>query len=167
MNRIWKYIAMQLASRPQLVDRLIAHCKKHPYFHIVENGDLYMSRYWLIKERPWLPFAIRLHEWHRPDSGRHLHDHPCNFRTIILRGWYIERDSLGTTRLMHAGATRAHPKEYLHRVEAVSKLIPTYSLFIYWGQHQLWGFVVNGKKVPWKKYLKAGDYPADYAKKRS
>jgi hypothetical protein len=166
MNRIWKFIAMQLAGRPQLVDRLIAHCKKHPYFHIYENGDLYMSRYWLIKERAWLPFAIRLHEWHRPDSGRHLHDHPCDYRTIILRGAYVEKDACGKSAVRFAGDTAAFPKEHWHTVVWISRTIPTYSLFIYWGKHQMWGFQVDDKKVPWNEYVNGSSYPAEYHQKR-
>lgn len=167
INRFFSWLAGWLVAHPALVTRLIEHCKKHPYFHIYEEGDLYMARFWLIKERWWLPFAIRLHEWHRPDRARHHHDHPCDYRTILLRGWYLELDNNRSLRVVTAGETVSYPREHFHRVSMISQRETTYSLFIYWGRHQLWGFLVNGKKVPWFEYVKNPDaYPADYHQKR-
>lgn len=169
IERFWTWLAAWLHDRPGLIKLLIAHCKKHPYFHIYDAGGfLYMARFWLVKERWWLPFAIRLHEWHQADDGRHLHDHPCAFRTILLQGWYVERDADGKGYVHVAGETVAHSREYLHTVDAISATEMTYSLFIYWGKHQMWGFMVDGKKVPWQEYLKdkSGDYPDEYHEKR-
>lgn len=165
-TRLWEVFAAWLASETELVDWLIAHCKKHPYFDIYHNGDLYMARYWLVKERKWLPFAIRLHEWHRPDQDqdRDLHDHPADYRTIMLRGWYLEKTADNRFKTLSAGETRQYPKEHYHSVTHLGQHERGYSLFIYWGPHQMWGFMVNGKKVPWQQYVNCEDYPVEYHK---
>lgn len=166
IERFWIWFAQWLTNNKPLVARLIAHCHKHPYFHIYENDLLYMARFWLVKERKWLPFAIRLHEWHMPDSGRDLHDHPCPFRTIGLRGWYIHKKANGRNYVMAAGDTAAYPAEFQHTVIEISPSEITYTLFIYWGKHQMWGFFVDGKKVPWQQYVNGRDYPDEYHKER-
>ena len=55
----------------------------------------YLTRYYLfLKERKWFPFNIFLHNFHKGDPDD-LHDHPWNYRTIILAGGYWEYTNEG------------------------------------------------------------------------
>ncbi len=166
-NHLWTIFAAWLVDQVWLVDALIAHCKKHPYFHIYEHGQLYMARFWLLKERSWLPFAIRLHEWHKPDDSRDLHDHPCDFRSIVLRGWYIEQDIYGSAYVRCQGDTIAHRRDYWHTIIQITARQVTYSLFIYSRDRQPWGFLVHGKKIPWEQYIKPGDHSPEYPEQKA
>lgn len=89
-----KWLAKILA-KPAVTDFLVRQAKKRPYVHIPALTGEYMERYWLVPEKPWLPFAIRIHIIKRPDSDRHLHDHPFDFRTFVLDGMYIEERADG------------------------------------------------------------------------
>lgn len=157
----------KLLARPRVVDWLIRRAARTPYTHIAKNGDVYMERYWLLNPYPadssgkgnWLP-SVRLHKIMRPDQDRHMHDHPWNARTFILRGWYEEervlytssgadwigcyRREAGTTAKLRFGAYHA-----ITQVPAGG----VWTLFITWRYRGTWGFLVNGRKVPWREYL--------------
>jgi hypothetical protein len=55
---------------------------------IVIEGELYLRR-WYITPRSW-PKRVFLHCILRPDEERHLHTHPWNFRTVVLKNGYDE-----------------------------------------------------------------------------
>lgn len=94
---IWTAIA-KLVSQPRIANAIIAHAKKHPYFHLAnrDGGDVYMERYWVFNPydtetnvprwNPFIPWSIRIHWIRREDRD----EHPWNARTIILKGWYKE-----------------------------------------------------------------------------
>lgn len=123
---------------------------------------------------PWLP-SIRVHHIQRPDGERHLHDHPWNARTVVLDGWYAEEmpwaslsdkeamraDGVAitnTTRAIFyrkAGYTGRIRFGHYHRICAIAEG-GAWTLFFTWGKQGAWGFNVNGRKVPWREYLKAG-----------
>lgn len=99
----WACIAW-LVTRRIVTDWLIRRAQRTPYSHIrsKDGASIYMRRWWLFnpygkdndgEQEParitWLP-SIRVHHILRPDVDRHLHDHPWNARTIVLRGWYKE-----------------------------------------------------------------------------
>ena len=112
---------------------------------------------------PWLP-SVRIHHILRADTARDLHDHPWNARTIILKGDYVERRRVGMYDMLMAPIT----KEYLrlpgdtatinygqyHSIDYVSKG-GVYTMFFTWKYMGGWGFLVNGKKIPWRQYEEA------------
>lgn len=49
-------------------------------------GDVYLRRLRIV-QTPW--FSILFHKIYEPDDGIYPHDHPWNFRTIILSGGYV------------------------------------------------------------------------------
>lgn len=169
LNFFWGTIAEIIISWPGLVDRLISRAKKTPYLHIhartgnMQHDAIYMYRYWLfnpydretnIPKYSWFPWSIRLHHIVLPDSDEHMHDHPWNARTLILRGGYIEKlpEPLGTN-VMVPGKTRAIKFNEYHKIDFVSGSAETWTLFISGPWQGVWGFMVNGVKIPWKKYL--------------
>jgi hypothetical protein len=145
-----------------------------------------MRRWWLLNPYPpadgedrrawWrkhLP-SVRVHHILRPDTDRHLHDHPWHARTVILDGWYEEerlgnpaaplpRDFCGMRRMQDGTVRdRLHRNEgytgelrfgEYHRISRVS-LGGVVTLFITWRKQGTWGFEVDGRKVPWSEYLK-------------
>lgn len=177
MNKIWNLIARILA-KPVVVDWLIRLAKKTPYFHIIspQTGEVYMERYWLFnpyppsepqnRKRNWFHISIRLHRIMRPDDDRHMHDHPWNARTVILRGSYSEvrplRDPVlhailrnlcdGHHYIRNAGDTATLKYGEYHRIASVSDG-GVWTLFITGKYRGTWGFMVDGIKVPYREYL--------------
>lgn len=101
---------------------------------------LYLRRFYLSPRVRWLLFQIFLHHI-LLDDDRHLHDHPFDFVTIILRGSYREtiRRSDGTTyeRVLTAGSIRFNRAEHTHRLEIIR---PVWSLVIASRPRRHWGF---------------------------
>lgn len=146
---LWTIIA-RIASRPRISAWLIRQAQKRPYIHI---GD-YMHRWWLVPERRWLPLAIRVHHIRLPDADPYLHDHPYNWRTIVLRGWYVEEDVFGQWHVRLECGTRAASAETLHRINNVSSG-GVWTLFILLGKRRnRWGFMVGNpaRKIHWEDY---------------
>lgn len=164
-------------ARPAVVDWLICRAMRTPYVHITgPDGTVYMERYWLLnpydpntsggEKRGWralLP-SVRLHRIMREDQDRHMHDHPWNARTFILRGWYWEVRPHGIEHALHPwGSDGVHIKrsagdtarlnfgEY-HRITSVPAG-GVWTLFITGKKRGTWGFLVDGVKVQWRAYL--------------
>lgn len=164
----WRPLARFLA-RPAVANWLIAYAMRTPYFHLPSDEDpSYMARYWVFNPydretnvprwAPLFPFSIRVHHIKRADNERHMHDHPWNARTIILRGSYREArpgfHSFAThTQVLKPGDTARLGFEQYHRITDVCPG-GAWTLFISWRWRGVWGFLVDGVKVPWREYLK-------------
>lgn len=156
-----------------MVSALIERAKRTPYYHL----DGYMLRHWVIPypndvghgtgpvafhQRPiaWLfqrfNISVRIHEILRSDLGRDPHDHPFNYLTIILRGYYWERryDDRGRciSHKMHGpGSIIFRRANSWHMLELHQGKVTT--LFITGRKVDgHWGFNVNGTKVPRREY---------------
>lgn len=191
---LWR-LAARVLSKPAVVDLLIKQATKTPYHHLAsaDGQDIYMARYWLfnpydretqqVKYR-WFPWSVRLHFIHRADQDQHLHDHPWNARTIILRGGYEEERRLEhetwsqemwdrvdphgwMRRFSESAPARAQAAEWIarragdtaalkhgeyHRIAAIHSDCAV-TLFITGKYRGPWGFLVDGVKVGWRKYL--------------
>ena len=178
-NRVWKLLAFVVSRKP-IADYLIGRATRTPYCHL----DGYMNRYWLFNRYseigkhditpqrfPRLP-AVRIHHILRKDLDRNLHDHPWNARTIILRGHYVERrlserdhemmEAVGGWEPQCELVTRRRGEtapvlfgEY-HSIDEVSDH-GVWTMFFTWEYAGTWGFLVGGKKVPYREYLAQGD----------
>lgn len=161
----WKWLAVFIVSRPTLVNNIIGYAEKRPYFHLIHDDGLpYMDRWWIMPRclltfdengnlfpHKWVPLIIRLHHILTCDYDRDLHDHPADYRTILLRGAYLEEDVYGKRKLIQAGETKCARAETFHRIHKVS-FFGVWTIFIMAKKHNEWGFIVNGHKVPWRKY---------------
>lgn len=180
VNLLWKGVA-KIVAIPFVANWLIKRAKRTPYFHL----DGYMDRWWLFnpygenlsqneklrhnRKWTWLP-SIRVHHIFREDYARDMHDHPWNARTIILKGWY-EEERLATNYSSGYGYNFKYDKinkyyrtpgdtarllfgEY-HNITKVSEG-GVWTLFFTWDYMGTWGFLVNGKKVPWREYTNGG-----------
>lgn len=162
-------------ARPGVVAWLIRRAMRTPYTHLSGPDGVYMERYWLFnpyqpnsdgrgrKWGEWLP-SVRLHRIMREDRDEHMHDHPWNARTFILRGWYWELRPMapdhphygladGVHLYRGAGDTVALRFKEYHKIVQVSDG-GVWTLFITWRYRGTWGFMVDGRKVPWREYLK-------------
>lgn len=178
-NPSWRLIAW-IVSRPRVSEWIIARAKRTPYGPIYgrKSDVVYMDRWWLFNPYSkdaegragparwsWLP-SIRVHHIMEPDDDGHMHDHPWNARTIVMRGGYEEErprvwqsvlwskppDTARERFIRTAGYTgRVLFGEY-HRISAVSHG-GVYTLWFTWRYRGTWGFLVNGKKVPYRTYL--------------
>lgn len=156
-NLIAKILAL-----PVVFNFLLRIAKKTPYSNIygAEDKELYMERYWLFnpyqytggdRKIKWLPISIRIHKIVKPDADRHLHDHPWNARTFIMKGWYREERVNGSFLRKKGDAYGLNFQEY-HKITHVS-CGGVYTLFITGKLRGVWGFLVDGIKVDYKKYL--------------
>lgn len=175
---LWRAVA-RIVTIPAVTDWLIARAQRTPYTPITgPDGSIYMGRFWLFNPYPphsdgggdrkgWrghVPSA-RIHHIRRPDTDRHAHDHPWDARTIVLRRGYEEerptsmRDEARVVYWRQRGYTgRLLFGEY-HRISYVPP-DGVWTLFITWPKQGTWGFLVDGVKVPWRKYLGL-DKPAE------
>jgi hypothetical protein len=158
---------MSLFSR--LADWLIERAKRRPYRkgHLRHaDGALYMGRYCLFESR-WL--SARVHYLATADLDRHLHDHPWNFVSLVLRGGYMEARPVSLEPCFERGLERALDYVESSRVTTrvcgsvafrratdrhrISSVLPhTWSLFVYGPALQWWGFYTPQGKIHWKDY---------------
>ena len=101
-----------------------------------------MSRYWIFPESWRFPFAIRVNHIRRHDLDLYLHDHPFDWRTIILDGWYFEEDVFGLYHYRGRGETKSATAETFHRITKVSD-DGVWTLFITGRRRNKWGFMIN------------------------
>lgn len=156
----WEMVAWAV-SRPAVARWIVTRAVcRNVCLHIPDKGDnvaSYMERRWLLnvpvtqQKRRWrLPFEIRVHWIKRADADRDRHDHPWNWRTIILFGWYEEDAGLGIVR-RSAGDTAGKLCSDSHMITAVSPG-GVWTLFIVGPYRQKWGFHTPTGKVPYDKY---------------
>lgn len=152
---LWAAFAW-LVSRGPIADLLIAYAQREPYFHL----EGYMRRWWVLNpydsatrrtRYPWLKFSVRVHHILRHDYGKHLHDHPWNARTVILRGSYVERRECHL-RVRSRGDTATLDHNEFHRIVDVSSG-GVYTLFITGPYRGKWGFrLADGTKIAYDEY---------------
>jgi hypothetical protein len=149
----------------RLVDKLIEHAMRTPYFHLPG----YMDRYWLVKPRWWtLGCSIRVHHILRSDEDRVLHDHPWPFATVILRGGYFEDRPIfteppdwivpepTTTTFYGPGSILVRRSTSRHRL-VLPRWKDAWTLFMMGPRRQVWGFYTPHGKIAWDEYLAAPD----------
>lgn len=146
----WACLARLLSRWTWLTERMIWSAFNRPH-HLQLTG--YMSRWWLLPRTRWLPFALRIHHIHREDRGADLHNHPGTFRTIVLRGWYIEQRLDGLLYPRNAGDSALMPKKEFHKIVFVPRG-GVVTLVIEWGfwKGKGWGFLVDSEYVEHDDY---------------
>ncbi len=157
-NLFWSPIAWLLARRV-IANWLVTRAMRTPDTHITsaDGTDTYMKRYWLFnpydsasrtRRVHWCPISIRVHHILRADQDRHLHDHPWNFRTIILMGSYIEERAGRDFNVRSTGDTVALKFGEFHRIHDIDRRMGAVTLFIMGRYRGKWGF-----KMPYDEYL--------------
>lgn len=115
------------------------------------NGGPYLVRYRLIST-PW--FGVYLHHILRSDQDQEKHDHPWSFFSWVLWGSYREflADEDYRTRCVHRRwlSFAKRTCDQFHRVELDR---PVWTLILVGPKTKEWGFLVDGKQLPWREYI--------------
>lgn len=162
---MWQLIARFLA-RPAVADRLIRRAMRTPYtnlavhratgaihvcwpeLELAQGVHWYMRRFWLLRLGP---LQIRLHNILAEDPGRDPHDHPWPFRSVILRGWYLEQRGTRHAR-REAGQSYRLGRGEFHRIVQVADG-GAWTLFVTFGPRRGWGFKrADGSVTPHGEY---------------
>jgi len=151
MKAVFWNIVASICCRPFVAEWLIRRSKSTPFKHL--GG--YMLRWWLmprwmlthddegyLEPKRWLPFGIRIHHILREDADPYLHSHPFAWRTIILKGFYVEEDVWGNRHVRLPGDTRLATPETLHRIDSVCER-GVWTLFIVGRKKSPWGFMLG------------------------
>lgn len=118
-NKFWKFLAKQLA-RPAIATAILSRAVGAPCAEVYNlDGTVRMTAWWFLKERAWFPYAIRLHRIHTDDSSQGYHSHLCDYRTVVLRGWYLEKIMGGGFVLLADGNTIRHCAKEEHYISRV------------------------------------------------
>ncbi len=117
------------------------------------SEEPYLERYYLfLKDRKNFPFNIFLHRFLKSDPDD-LHDHPWNFRTIILYGGYWEYTDSGKFWRAPLSYRYAEANTF-HRVELDKNIPHCWTLFIPSKNFKDWGFRTKTGWVNNIDYLK-------------
>ena len=141
MNFIYKifvYIMIYMNRRRIIYDRI--------------SNEPYLERYYLfLKDRKKFPFNVFLHRFLKSDPDD-LHDHPWDFRTIILYGGYWEYTDEGKF-WRSPGSYRYAPANTFHRIELDKNIPYCWTLFIPSKNLKEWGFRTSFGWLHHEKYL--------------
>lgn len=134
-------------------------------YTIVVDGEKYLTR---ILSPRLFGCRVYLHHFHRPDAGRHLHNHPWKWAASLLLSGSYEEDRVDMPTIeawrsylvdgfevlhehKHVRRTNViHDTDY-HRVTRLHGDV--WTLFVVGPENKDWGFLVRGHHVPWKKHL--------------
>jgi len=117
------------------------------------DNEPYLERYYIfLKERQNFPFNVFLHRFLKSDPDE-LHDHPWNFRTIILRGGYWEHTREGKF-WRKPWSYRYCPANTFHRVELDPNVKECWTLFIPSKSYKEWGFMTKNGWLKHDDYLR-------------
>lgn len=112
-----------------------------------KEGKLHFRRWELLKTK-W--FSIWIHGIYESDQDLHLHNHPWDFKSIVLKGSYIELTEKGfvwQTPLKF----NSRNGENFHKIYKL--LTPVvYTLFFVTPTKREWGYEVNGEFITHEKY---------------
>lgn len=137
-----------------------------PSVEIKSKSGVVHFRRWTILKTPW--FAVYLHHILRGDEDLHPHNHPWNFISLILKGFYWEYDRFWNKRKYKSFNLNIKKAKEFHKLELTA---PVWTL-VFCGKKKFkeivsdWGYLVEGQEVDHKTYreLKRSgdfDYPPD------
>lgn len=85
-------------------------------------------------------YSIRIHHWIDSDVGPHLHDHACNFISILLWGGY-ENQTMNGNISLKAPSIWYSNAEARHRLEIAPG--GAWAILLCGRPYRKWGFWVN------------------------
>jgi len=152
-------------------------CKSLGLYHLIldrENNEPYLHRYYLLNTRwldpifPKLSYRLVLHNCVKSDIDG-LHDHPWDWKSMILEGGYwetlpiVNNDSMTEdikpqkVRRIWRGpgnGWRSCKSTDYHRLELPHEGAECWSLFLMGPRKKDWGFQDrNGNWVRWDEYI--------------
>jgi len=107
-----------------------------------KTGDVHFKR-WQILKTPFV--SIWLHAIYKADQDKHLHNHPWDFTSVVLKGSYIEQTTLGNKRQYPGKINVRNGADYHKILEVESPVV--YTLFFASKPKRQWGYRVVGKFI--------------------
>ena len=119
-----------------------------------ESEEPYLERFYIfLKERNNFPFNIFIHKFLKSDPDD-LHDHPWDYRTIILYGGYWEYTEEG--KFWRGPLSyRYAPANTFHRIELDKNINYCWTLFIPGKKCREWGFKTGQGWIANEEYIKS------------
>lgn len=115
---------------------------------ISKDGVLHFRR-WRVISTPW--FAIYIHAIYKADEDLHLHNHPWNFWSLVLKGSYTERLPNFKLNPRFAWTSAYRQRDQFHKIEDLhSPVVWTFNVM--WNFRDTWGYEVRGKYVDHNTY---------------
>lgn len=151
---------MSATSINPIADVLIEHALQDPYFDL----EGYMERYWVtrpVQHGGVTPHCARVHHILRSDRDRHLHDHPWDCISVVLRVGYWEvvpidpdqpasDDVAGRIKAIWRGPGSVVRRRAEDRHRLILPAGQTcWSLFLCGEKRRDWGFHVPGAPGDW------------------
>lgn len=112
-----------------------------------KTGELHFQR-WILFAIPFLPyFRVYLHKICKSDEDKHLHTHPWNFHSFILKGGYwqeywdhpLDNDtSYALVKRFNLVSLNRHEG---HKITLTHK--PTWTLVFAYGKYSNWGYLTE------------------------
>lgn len=104
--------------------------------------------------RRWKLFTLfnlnfYIHKIYLPDRDEHLHNHPWDYFSLVLKGDFIEQNEHGL-KTMNIGKFVFRNGRKYHKIFATGGVVTT--LFITTKRKYNWGYLVDGKFIGNKKY---------------
>jgi hypothetical protein len=116
--------------------------------------DPYMLRWYIIPRNRW--FNIYLHQFHRSDDDRALHDHPWWSLSLNLWGTMIEHQKDDKRRLVETGDIIFRSATFAHRLELPNR-IPAMTIFMTGPRIRTWGFHCPNGWRDWRVFTNPND----------
>lgn len=119
------------------------------------DGKDYMER-WVLT----YPFGmVRIHKIISSDVDYHLHDHPWDFVTIMLKGSYCEHTPINNKAKVYPCATSMEyhfaPSARFIRADEYHRLTvnrgPIWTLVLTGRKKNKWGFLTRDGKLQWRE----------------
>ena len=112
-----------------------------------KEGKLHFCRWEILKTR-W--FSIYIHGIYASDKDKHLHNHPWDYKSIVLKGSYVEETTNGLNILKFGTITSKDGNDYHKIKQLLTKSV--YTLFIVSPVKRVWGYQVDGSFIDNEEY---------------
>ncbi len=108
-----------------------------------KEGEIHFRR-WRVLTTPW--FDINIHGIYKADEDDHLHNHPWNIFTMILKGGYTEETECGFNVRGFLNMRYSNTKAF-HKIYKMHTS-PTYTLAIMSNRKGNWGYLIHDEHPP-------------------
>lgn len=147
--------------------------------HTNRQIGTYMNRWYIIPPAWGLPICVRLQHIKRADGERIPHNHPYAFKSIVLKGWYLEEQVMDFCELAPSHEMMAfefkpvyhHPfkvfqieqKRYHRLIEMSKGGVWTLIWHPRKAEESAWGYLdVDGQHIPHDEYVRPPGYDLPY-----
>jgi hypothetical protein len=123
---------------------------------VSKSDELYFERYAIFEIENFA--ALYIHKIYRADKDKHLHTHPWNFASVILKGSYIEESDDGFYQKV-PGTFSFAGRHFCHKISQIVSG-PVISLFFVYGKYKPWYYSLGKiESVEYRKLKNENNLP--------